>query len=158
MQQPINRIVLLDFLNLFCGPMLGQGMSRTVFLNRFDTTKVIKVERDDGRFQNIIEYKIWKDCEGTVLEKYLAPIHDMSENGKILIMERCMPLPTKEEAKQGGSDIYKNLMLPDVLTDFKPSNYGILKGQVVCCDYGTSLMINHGACKMKMRRARFWDR
>ena len=153
----INRIVLLDFLNMFCGEKLGQGVSRMVFVHKFDQTRVIKIERDgDDRFQNIMENKVWEDCKDTVLGKYLAPVHEMSENGKILIMERCMPLPTKLEAKQGGSDIFKNMMMPDVLTDHKPENYGILKGRVVCCDYGSCLALNHGAVKMKLRKARFW--
>jgi hypothetical protein len=152
----LSRIMLVDFLNLFCGAVLGEGNSRTVFAMEFDQSKVIKIEKDDGRFQNLIEWKAWNDCKGTVLEKYLAPVHDISANGKVLIMERVMPLPTLSEAKQGASNVLKGVMLPDVLTDYKPENYGILKGQIVCCDYGSILALNHGAVKMKLRKAKFW--
>lgn len=151
----IERALLIDFLNLFCGEKLGEGVSRTVFVMRMNPTKVIKLDKGDGRFQNIMEHKTWKDAEGTVLEQYLAPVLDISANGKVLIMERVMPLPSIHEAKQGASKFLKNVMIPDVLTDHKPENYGILKGKVVCCDYGSCLALNHGAVKMKLRKARF---
>lgn len=147
--------MLEDLMNVVCGCALGAGITRTTFVLMPDPTKVIKIERDDGSYyQNIMEWKVWDYAQGTALAPYLAPCRWISPRGHILIQDRVMPLPSAIEAKVGGSAILKDVMLPAILTDLKPENYGLLHRKIVACDYGTCLAINHGAAASKLRRVK----
>lgn len=139
--------VLVDFSALFCGDLLSEaGISRRVFVLATDPTKVVKVEEYAGRFQNVIEWETWQQLRETKYAAYLAPCHFISPCGIVLIQERVSPLPPEREHEK----------LPDFLTDFKRQNYGLLDGRVVCCDYGTSVAINHGAFASKLRKPEWW--
>lgn len=139
--------VLSDFARLFCGDRLGEGIGREVYALATDPSKVVKVERGEGSFQNVIEWETWGDLKGTRHAKHLAPCHWISPCGIVLIQTRVQPLtPEHEKAR-----------LPSFLCDFKRTNYGVLNGRVVCCDYGTNLLLNHGAFASKLAKPRWWD-
>lgn len=137
----VNR----DFVRLFCGKLLGNGMSRQVFVLETDTTKVVKVESYGRYFQNVREWETWQALGHTKHGKYLAPCFSISPNGSVLVQERVDPITP---------EALRNARLPDFLCDFKATNYGLFKGRVVCCDYGTNLLHTIGATSSRLRKPR----
>lgn len=148
--------VLRDFADLFCGEHLGGGIGRQVYVLLCDPTKVVKVETQAYSFQNALEWATWKDAAETKAAQYLAPCHSISPCGIVLIQSRVQPLPSAEEEKVAGTNVLKDVKLPRFLTDFKRSNYGILDGRIVACDYGTNLAMSYGATG-HMRKPDWWE-
>jgi hypothetical protein len=134
-----------DFLSMLCGKVLGQGVSRVVYEHKHDPALVIKVELASGSFQNAIEWETWRALKSTRYSRWLAPCHHISPCGQVLIMSRTRPL---------GADPKR---MPTWLADFKRTNYGMLYGRPVCHDYGTNLLLNHGAFGGSMRTPKWWD-
>ena len=117
-----------DLIDLLCSDLLGEGISRKVFLCSLNPDWVVKIETDDNTFQNLVEWKVWLNSQGSKsLSKWLAPCHYMSNSGKILIQSKTIPIRK--------SDIPDRV--PHFFNDEKFENYGILNGQFVCHDYGT---------------------
>lgn len=141
------KSIQVDLAHLICGEPLGFGIARQVFVLGTDPTKVVKVEIAAGSFQNVIEWQTWNDLRETQYAKYLAPCHHISPCGIVLIQSRVGPLTARHERQP----------LPSFLTDFKRSNYGVLDRRVVCCDYGTNLLLNHGAFASRMRKPKWRD-
>lgn len=139
-----NAFIHRDAFNLLCADRIGYGMSRSVFSSRLLPDCVVKVEEDAGRFQNIVEWEIWQRVQGTDFEKWFAPCRWISPNGSVLVMARTTPALEYPEK------------MPVFLCDFKRTNYGIYDGRLVCHDYGTSLIFEHGMSK-RMRKAEWWD-
>lgn len=140
-----------DLLRFICNVKLGEGVSRTVYTLGTDDTKVIKVEDSAGIFQNVAEWLLWQDVKDTRFARFLAPCHSISPCGAALVMSRVTALPDDD------SKVMRTLKLPSFLTDFKRENYGMLKGRVVCCDYGSHLATNHGAFSSRMRAPKWWS-
>lgn len=46
--------------------------------------------------------------------------------------------------------------MPIFFTDFKYLNYGFYDGRIVCHDYGTSLIFEHGMTK-RTKKAEWWE-
>ena len=136
-----------ECLELLFGKKLGHGISREVYVLKTDPTLVIKVENDSGRFQNIMEWQTWADLMGNDVRKYLAPCKWISAGGIAIIMARTTPLEKKRLPKQ----------MPAFLGDFKPENYGLLNGRVVCHDYGTNLAILNTTTKLRKANWRDLD-
>jgi hypothetical protein len=107
---------------------------------------VVKVETAAQKFQNIMEHETWQRVKDTDLAKWFAPIEFISPCGVVLVMRKTTEIPTAQYPRK----------LPKFFTDFKRSNYGLLNGQVVCHDYGTSLLLEHGMTK-SMRNVEWWD-
>lgn len=148
---PLSTGVMRDLIRFVCEAKLGEGVARTVYVLGTDTTKVIKIENDAGSFQNVAEWQLWNEARGTKYERFLAPCHCISPSGSVLVMSRVSPLPPDDDPRM------RRLKLPSFLTDFKRENYGLLKGRVVCCDYGSHLATNHGAFGSKMRVPKWWS-
>lgn len=138
----LSRHVLTEFLNVMCGPLLGEGIARKVFACALDPTKVVKIEQGGGSFQNVREWQTWNDLVGTPYAKHLAPCLDISSSGIVLIQSRVEPLSASVASS----------VLPSFLSDRKRENWGLLKSVLVCCDYGSNLAVNHGAYASKLRR------
>lgn len=77
---------------LLCGQFLGEGMSRKVFVCGLDSSLVVKVETEAGRFQNVKEWELWQEIQYTSAAKWLAPCLHLSPDGTILVMARTSPL------------------------------------------------------------------
>lgn len=116
----------LDFIELFCGERVGSGLDRTVYDCRVNPNVVVKVETTKRGFQNVFEWEMWDALRGTEMAKYLAPCVHISEAGICLLQKKVEPL----------SGRYKNVKIPNWLSDLKPDNFGVLDGRVVACDYG----------------------
>jgi len=143
----LSRAVLSDMAGLLCDQPLGEGIGRRTFVFGLDYTKVIKIEDSAGSFQNVMEWETWQSLEGTPYDKWLAPCRHISPCGTILIMDRTRP--------PGRGELPKKL--PEWLSDHKLENYGFIKSRFVCHDYGTNLLLNHGAYKPMSRRNIDWS-
>lgn len=137
---------------LLCGKHLGRGMSREVYECRIDPTLVVKVEERAGSFQNVVEWETWDRVKDTPYSRWFAECKWISDNGAVLLMERTIqPMPSQYPDK-----------MPVFLCDFKRTNYGMAKScngaktWLVCHDYGTSLLFEHGMTK-RTRKINWYD-
>lgn len=138
--QDVDNIVGRDFINVFCGGKIGEGMSRVVYKNRLDPTTVIKVERDAGNFQNVVEYMFWQEIQWyKPMAKWYAPVVSISPCGIVLIQKKVEPTSYKDYPKK----------VPAFFRDIKHENFGMLDGKLVCFDYGTSLFSKGFSKKLK---------
>jgi len=135
-------IVTNDFLQIFCGDLLGDGISRQVYQCTIDKTLVIKVEHA-RTFQNVIEWDVWDCVKDTEFSKYFAPCISISQGGHVLLMKKTSPMKKYPEK------------IPAFLTDTKRANYGQYKGQFCCHDYGNNLLIEKGLTK-RLVKANWW--
>lgn len=129
-----------NLLVMLCGKRLGYGISRNVFVYTPDPTKVIKIEYEEGKYQNVIEHMIWDEIQHhKILHKWFAPVHHISESGRILIQSRTEPVRVEDIPKK----------VPHFLTDHKLENFGMLNGQLVCHDYGTTILTTGWTTRLK---------
>lgn len=159
MLEDCSKLALLDIIRLFCTEQLGDpGIGRTTFVFGPDPTKVVKIEIAAGSFQNALEWQTWTALKATRYAKFLAPCVSISDCGVALIQERVVPLPTELEEKllPARARVLKDVRFPEFLTDTKRENYGLYKGRIVACDYGSNLAINHGAFASHMRKVKWW--
>lgn len=138
----LGRNTLIDLAQLICGRRLGSGIGRTVYRMATEPDKVIKIEEGGCSFQNVIEWQTWEALRYTKHARWLAPVEHISPCGIVLIMAATEPLPKARYPER----------MPTWLSDFKVDNYGLYKGRVVCHDYGTNLLLNHGAFGGRMRK------
>lgn len=141
---------------LLCDKLLGSGMSREVYSSKLLPDCVIKVEVDAGRFQNIVEWETWQRVKETEHSRWFAACRWISASGSVLVMERTRPA--------GMSDFPERM--PAYLCDFKRTNFGLSQmndpktgkpsNVLVCHDYGTNLLFEHGMTK-RMRKSEWWD-
>ena len=142
-----DAAIHLEAFNLLCNERIGYGMSRQVFDSLALPDCVIKVERDPGRFQNVMEWEAWSKLQWTKHSRWFAACRWISPNGRVLIMEKtARPAPDQFPAR-----------LPVYLTDTKRSNFGLSMlpdprtgkpaQRFVCHDYGTCLLMERGMSK-----------
>jgi len=119
-----------DALDLLCGKQLGEGVYRSVFECALRRDWVVKLETQDSdkrTFANVHEWSFWdKYCDQSAVARWLAPCEKLSPDGRILLQQRCDPLPL---------DYHLPHKLPAFLTDIKRANFGLLDGKLVCVDY-----------------------
>ncbi len=135
-----------EFFNLMCDDLIYQGMSRAAWTSSVAPDCVIKIEERSGYFQNVVEWETWQRVKDTPLARWFAPCRWISPNGSVLIMERTRP----------AGDVQYPDRMPAFLCDFKRRNYGMLADNLVCHDYGTNLLFEHGMTK-RMIAARWSD-
>ena len=121
-------------------------MSRVVYECKLDPTLVVKVEETAGQFQNVIEWETWKRVQDTPYSRWFAKPHSISDNSCILLMERTQPPQPQQFLAQ----------MPVFLCDFKRTNFGMSGKWLVCHDYGTNLLFEHGMTK-RMKKAHWYD-
>lgn len=128
----------VDLVNLACGAVVGRGVFRTVFECRFNPEWVLKHDTQENR-SNIFEHSLWNELRGTALEKWLAPVEWISDDGFWLVQQKTEPLRRADLPKK----------VPSIFCDLKLANWGMLNGRPVCHDYGNSLLYalarKHGA-------------
>lgn len=137
-----NNAISRDLFQLCTGAKLADGSTRTVFKLALNPSQVLKYETVAGRFQNIMEWETWQMVRWTKFAKWFAPCHHISDCGTILIQEYCRDLTNDEIPEE----------LPAFFTDIKRENFGMHGGNVVCRDYGLSLLMDRGLTN-KMKKA-----
>lgn len=142
-----------DFRDFILGKKLGQGISREVYLSAQDDKCVIKVEQGNNKmFQNVGEWIVWHgSADNKAVNRWLAPCLDISPCGLFLTQARVEPITMKK-----AKTIKK---LPAFFTDTKIENFGLYKGRVVACDYGTLAAATwwRGAARVTLRKADWWS-
>lgn len=136
--------LLRDWMASALGKQVGSGIGRQVFVYDLNPHFVIKIEQTG--FQNAIEWEIWRSVSSTTYARWFAPCRHISPCGMLLLMERTLPAERSKYPKR----------MPMFLGDYKYSNYGLLRGKLVCHDYG-SMLAAHNGLSSKMRRADWWD-
>lgn len=127
---------------------VGSGMSRDVYTTTLLPDCVVKVEDTHGKFQNALEWEIWKRAKKLGVHHWLAPCVFISGDGMVLVQKKTRrPLPSELPKK-----------MPAWMGDFKLGNYGVLerkgkKPRFVCHDYGYGWSsLKHGLASKKMVR------
>ena len=118
----------VDLFRLVVGERIGGGISREVYEFRPNNDLIIKFDTNSRSFQNVSEWETWGWVRGTRMARWFAPCVQISPCGTVLLQRRCEPLQKKQIPRK----------LPAFLCDFKPENFGLLEGKVVCLDYGTA--------------------
>lgn len=140
----LTSVCAKDFISMFLGKRLGNGVARKVYAHRLDPKLVIKIEEEGGNFQNPIEARVWEEVQYyKAMSKWLAPVVGVSPCGIILVQRRAEPIPKKDLPK----------FVPAFLRDIKQDNWGLIDGKPVCFDYGTT-NLTFGK-SIKMRKARW---
>lgn len=139
--------ILRDWMGAALGKKLGGGIGRQVFVYDLYPNYAIKIEQSG--FQNVMEWEIWRAVKKIPgYARWFAPVHHVSGLGSILLMDRTLPAPRKAFPK----------VMPDFLGDLKYSNFGLLRGRLVCHDYGTLVNFLHGFTgRITTRKADWWD-
>ena len=117
-----------------------------MFVCATNTDFVLKFETVDNSWQNIMEWEVFHEAEGTPAEKWLAPCERISANGKVLMQRRTQPLGWAERPK----------MMPRFFTDLKLTNFGTIDGHVVAHDYGVNMILRKGL-SCQMCKAQWWQ-
>lgn len=121
-------------------PRIGCGMTRSVFPITTMPGYVAKIEENPkDHFQNVIEWETWNRMKGTSVEKWFAPCHSISADGRILIMARTKrpeSLPKR---------------VPAFFTDLKAENWGVYKNRLVCHDYAKTKLMESGTTTSMLR-------
>ena len=119
-----------EMFRLICGKELGEGSSRKVFEHAHNRKLVIKTESNVKSFCNIVEWETWLFAKQTKLKKWFAPCVDISPCGGVLLQKKIVPV-----------DISRlPLEVPECFSDLKVENWGLYKGNIVCCDYGQMVL------------------
>lgn len=136
-----------DLVRSLCGTRLGRGAAREVYAYGPNDRLVLKLELGARSFQNAMEWRTWRDLHDTKHAVWLAPCVWISDSGNALLMHRTQPMQEGQEPKK----------MPAWLSDFKRVNYGLLLGKVVCHDYGSTMLLNHGAfSKTPLQAVEWW--
>lgn len=135
-----------DLLDFCTGACIGSGVSRGVYVYGPDPKYVLKIETEEGWWQNIMEWETYQEAKDTPAGKWFAPCERISDNGKILLQRRTNPLGWRERPKK----------MPRFFTDLKLTNFGTIDGQVVAHDYGLSRIVRLGL-SCQMRKAVWWQ-
>lgn len=135
-----NNLLGDEFIDILCGEKIGEGISREVFRCRLNPNWIVKVEREGQWFQNIREYLIWEEIQHwKKMSKWFAPVEYISPHGTVLIQHKVTPAYETDLPKQ----------LPTFFTDIKQENFGMLNGQFVCFDYGTTPISRNWSTRLK---------
>lgn len=134
-----------DLARLVLGDKLGEGKYREVYECRLRPDKwVVKREKLPGEFMNVDEWKVWQNIQGTKLEKWVAPVDWISEDGFWLIQQRAEPITEDRLPKK----------VPAFFEDLHKHNWGWLDGRPVCFDYS----IYHSFLEYKLVKANWHEK
>jgi len=85
--------VSADLFHALLGPTLGTGCSRTVYEMRHNPDLVVKFETGTNLFQNVEEWRTWKELKDTTDARWLAPCLFISPCASVLVQARTHPAP-----------------------------------------------------------------
>lgn len=132
-----------EMLSVIMDPGHKEGVFRNVYFSVHMPNAVFKVEAHGQHFCNVQEWKTWNEVRDTQWSGYFAPCIEISYSGNVLVMARTKPI----------TKFPKDLKLPDFFIDVKPENFGLLKGRIVCHDYGGSRIFERGLRNAKLKPA-----
>lgn len=134
--------LLGDFADFFCGDVIGQGETRSVYEYKIDPRFVIKIDRG-GCFNNVAEWDIWNNLKNTPHGNFLAPCISISSCGRIMMQRRTTPAHIEKMPKS----------IPSFFTDTKLQNWGRLGNLIVCHDFANHKFYTN----IRMINASWWS-
>lgn len=142
---PHEDIIAEDMFNTLTGALIGAGQYRSVYIHRWRDDLVVKVEFGALLHgHNFSEWKNWTDYrDDKVVGPWLARLHWISANGRIVVQDRTSPIRSSEVPAK----------VPKFIDDLKFSNLGMLGGRLVVHDYAyMNLEINSTLVDAKFDR------
>lgn len=127
--------IMMAYHDILCGDWIGCGCSRAVYECNYDKSCVVKIHANIDRMpsDNILEWELWETVKwmNSEVRNWFAPCVGISENGRILIQKKTVPLTDKK---------WKALVeVPAFLTDIKRANFGTYKGHICMHDYASCI-------------------
>lgn len=124
-----------ELLSTVCGERVGEGSYRDVFdfvpFLGTEPEYVIKIARDKhGRECNFLEYGVWEELCCSIHKKWFAPVVYISDCGTYLIQQK---------ARIRDHEAYPS-KIPHFFMDVKRDNLGFIGDQLVCFDYGNTII------------------
>ncbi len=111
---------------MIVGRLIGKSC-RAAFELKIAPSRVVKLGSCDmGIDANRREWQFYAAAQGTMFESWIAPCHHISECGRLLVMDRCEPIP---------AEMASGIQIPKIFSDTKIANWGLLAGRPVCLDY-----------------------
>lgn len=129
--------LLSDFTDFFCGGIIGQGTSRSVYEYRMDSRLVLKID-SSGQFNNVAEWDIYHNLKSTPYGKFLAPCVHISSCGRVLLQRKTKPVQLTDLPKD----------IPSFMSDSKLQNWGRIGKNIVCHDYANHSFYNPDSLSM----------
>jgi hypothetical protein len=129
-EEKMNMNIEKALKDILIGKKMGNGCFRDVYLCKIDYSLVVKIEKENGEFHNIREWLVWKELEYSELKKWFAPCIYISNDGKVLIQKKI---------EFGRKKDYPD-KVPSFFTDIQTHNFGFIGKQLVCCDYGSTII------------------
>lgn len=120
-----------DMIAFLCGSLIGQGQYRDVFKYNLDDKFVVKIQREAGNFNNIIEWEIWNNMRFTEHKKWFAECSWISGNGRIMLQRKTSPISKTKPPPE---------RIPSFFTDIKNSNFGWIGNQFTAHDYDFTIV------------------
>mgnify|MGYP003653594499 CR=1 FL=1 len=112
------------------------GVYRRVFIASRWAIKIPRIKNIiSGARCNRWEAEIWKKWRPIFGWEHLCPVQFCDPLGLIIVMDRAFQPVTFEEVKS-ANDLRYSDYYPDVDLEYKPENWGIVAGKMVCVDYG----------------------
>lgn len=137
----MDTIMARELFDTICGDWLGGGISRSVYVYDPNPAYVVKFEVKSQSFQNAAEWDLWTMSNANS-RRWLAQCRLISPCGTILIQRRAEEIP---------KSFRWPARIPAWLSDYKPENYGLVDGKLVCFDYGTNEAIYESVRRHKSR-------
>jgi hypothetical protein len=118
--------ILSAMLRMMIGRPIGQS-TRSVFELAMMPSRVVKIAVIEKSLEaNRREWAFSEAAKGTEYARWIAPCHHISRCSRLLVMDRCDPIPPET-----ASDIE----IPRIFQDTKIENWGMLGGRPVALDY-----------------------
>lgn len=130
-----------------CGPLIGTGLYRDVYVLKQFPDYVVKIERNPskGMFENVMEWRNYiQHHSWKFLGPWLAQCVTINKTGEVLIQRRV-----NWEGKR-RKDYPK--YIPAFFTDLKLKNFGWVGDKFVCCDYAFLVL----GVPVKNKYAKWW--
>jgi hypothetical protein len=117
--------------------ILGEGDYRRVYQHPHRPGLVVKSEKHNQAFCNVVEWLVWNQARGTDLEPWLARCEYISPCGRVLYQQKLNMLTP--DSFGGNASKHLPSEIPAALNNLRITSWGIAIGDPVpkCCDYGS---------------------
>lgn len=124
-----DPVFILDMNDTLLGESIGEGQYRSVYTCKLNPKLVIKVQKDPGQSNNIVEFDTWQQLQwvNPRIRDWFMPCNWCSQNGRFLVQPKGKDIPIETGRRK--------IKVPEFLTDVKRENFKLYKGKMVIVDY-----------------------